>query len=69
MKDSLDLVILREGDKDLLNQYGVLVVKGAKNQAGGQAFADWILSPAGQAVIRDYGIEKYGQALFTPNAQ
>ena len=69
MKDSLDLVILREGDKNLLNQYGVLVVKGAKNQAGGQAFADWILSPAGQAVIKDYGIEKYGQALFTPNAQ
>lgn len=68
MKDALDLVILREGDKDLLNQYGVLVVKGAKNQTGGQAFYGWILSPQGQEVIKNYGVQKYGQALFVPNA-
>lgn len=69
MQDSLDLVILREGDKDLLNQYGVIVVTDAKNQAGGQAFFDWILGPEGQSVIENYGIDTYGQALFTPNAQ
>lgn len=69
MKDSLDLVVLREGDKELLNQYGVIVVTDATNQEGGQAFADWVLSAAGQKVIGEYGVEKYGQALFTPNAQ
>lgn len=69
MKDSVDLVIVREGDKGLLNQYGVIVVTGAKNEAGGQAFADWIVSAEGQKVAGEYGVEKYGQPLFIPNAQ
>ncbi len=69
LKDTLDLVPLVEGDKALYNQYGVLVVTGATNEAGGQAFSDWIVSPAGQAVIETYGVEKYGQPLFIPNAK
>jgi tungstate transport system substrate-binding protein len=69
MKSSLPgLTILYEGDKSLFNQYGVIVIPGSKNQAGGQAFADYVLSPEGQKVIGAYGIEKFGQALFTPNA-
>ena len=35
---------------------------------GAQDFADWIVSPEGQAVIKDYGVEKFGQPLFVPNA-
>lgn len=69
MKDALDLVIVREGDKGLLNQYGVIVVTDATNIKGGQAFADWILSDAGQKVIGDYGVKDYGQQLFVPNAK
>jgi tungstate transport system substrate-binding protein len=69
MKDALDLVIVREGDEDLLNQYGVIVVTEARNQAGGQAFFDWVLSAEGQEVIKGYGVEEYGQPLFIPNAQ
>jgi len=69
MKDAVDLVILREGDKDLLNQYGVIVVTGAKNEAAGQAFADWIVSPEGQQVVEQFGVAKYGEPLFIPNAQ
>lgn len=69
MKDSLDLEIVREGDKALLNQYGVIVVKDAKNQAGGQVFFDWVLSAEGQKVIGDFGVEEFGQPLFTPNAE
>jgi tungstate transport system substrate-binding protein len=69
MKDAVDLVILREGDKDLLNQYGVIVVTGAKNEAAGQTFADWVLSAEGQKAIGDFGVEQYGQQLFVPNAQ
>lgn len=68
MKDALDLVIVREGDKGLLNQYGVIVVTDAKNQAGGQAFYDWILTPEAQKVISEFGVAEYGQQLFVPNA-
>lgn len=68
MKDALDVVIVREGDKDLLNQYGVIVITDATNQAGGQAFFDWVLSAEGQEVIGGYGVEKFGAPLFFPNA-
>lgn len=67
-KELPGLTILYEKDKALFNQYGVIVIPGAKNQEGGQAFADYVLSPEGQKVIAEFGIEKYGQALFTPNA-
>ena len=70
MKSTLPgLAILFEKDKSLLNQYGVIVIPGSKNQAGGQAFADYVLSAAGQKVIGDFGLAKYGQQLFTPNAK
>ncbi len=68
MKDSLDLVILYEKDEALLNQYGVLPVTEAKNLKGAEAFATYVTSPEGQKVIGEYGVEKYGQPLFTPNA-
>jgi tungstate transport system substrate-binding protein len=68
MKGNLDLIVVREGDKGLLNQYGVIVVKDAKNLAGAEAFYNWIISPEGQKVVGDYGVAKYGQQLFVPNA-
>jgi tungstate transport system substrate-binding protein len=64
-----DLTVLFEKDKALLNQYGVIVIPDAKNQTGGQAFADYVLSPEGQKVIAGFGLEKYGEQLFTPNAK
>ncbi|PKQ30018.1 MAG: hypothetical protein CVT60_02465 [Actinobacteria bacterium HGW-Actinobacteria-10] len=69
MRESLDLTTVREGDKDLLNQYGVIVVAEAANQEGGQAFFDWVLSLEGQKVIEEYGVEEYGEPLFIPNAE
>lgn len=69
MQEALDIEIVFEGADDLFNQYGVIVITEATNQAGGQAFFDWILSAEGQAVIADFGVEKYGQPLFVPNAQ
>jgi tungstate transport system substrate-binding protein len=69
MAKNLDMTILVQGDKKLLNQYGVLVVKGAKNEAAGKVFEDWILSAKGQAVAGAYGVDKYGQQLFIPNAK
>jgi len=60
--------IVFEKDKALLNPYTVIVIPGSKNQTGGQAFADWIVSPAGQKTIAEFGVAKYGQQLFIPDA-
>lgn len=64
----LPLRVLVEGDPRLTNPYGVIVVRAAHDRAGGRAFADWITSPAGQAVLRGYGSERFGQPLFVPGA-
>ncbi len=68
LKDTMDLVVLTEGDSIMFNQYGVIPVVDATNMEGAQAFADWIVSAEGQAVIETYGVEKFGQPLFIPNA-
>lgn len=69
-KNRGELAILVEGDKRLFNQYGVIVVNPAKHahvkKDLAQAFADWVVSPAGQASIADYKIG--GEQLFFPNA-
>lgn len=64
--------IVCEGGKSLLNQYGVIAVNPDKfegiNNEGANAFIEWICSDEIQKLIGEYGIEEYGQALFTPNA-
>jgi len=66
------LPILLEGDKPLLNIYSVMAVNpsnGPKvNTAGGNALADFMVSADVQKVIRTFGVDKYGQALFVPVA-
>lgn len=68
----LELDIVCEGSKDLLNQYGVIAVNPEKypdvNNEGANAFIEWICSEKVQKLISEYGVEQYGQALFTPNA-
>ena len=65
-----DLVILVEGDQRLFNPYGVILVNPQRHPhvkaADGQAFIDWLLSPAGQNAIAAYRID--GQPVFFPNA-
>ena len=69
-KNRADLTVLVEGDTRLFNQYGVMVVNPAKHPhvktADAQKFVDWVLSPAGQAVVASYKID--GEQLFFPNA-
>ena len=64
------LVVLVEGDRRLFNPYGVILVNPARHPhvkaADGQAFIDWLLSPAGQGAIAAYRID--GQPVFFPNA-
>jgi tungstate transport system substrate-binding protein len=68
----VSLPILIEGDRALLNIYSVLEVNPANgprvNPAGGKAFADFMVSPQTQKVIRNFGVEKFGQSLFIPVA-
>jgi tungstate transport system substrate-binding protein len=70
-KNRGELSILVEGDRRLFNQYGVIVVNPAKHPHAkkdlAQAFADWIVSPAGQQQIASYKIG--GEQLFFANAQ
>jgi tungstate transport system substrate-binding protein len=72
LKDTLDLKILYQGDKALLNIYHVITVNPDKftniNYMGGKAFADWIVSPGTQKFISNFGVDKYGQSLFFPDA-
>jgi tungstate transport system substrate-binding protein len=71
-KETLALSILVEGDAVLLNIYHVITVNAELwpkvNVEGGKAFADFLVSPAGQALIGAFGTEKFGQPLFTPDA-
>jgi tungstate transport system substrate-binding protein len=66
------LKLLVEGDASLLNVYHVIEIPAANgprvNTTGGDAFADWIVSARAQKMIGAFGREKYGQALFTPDA-
>lgn len=72
MKDTMtNLEIVCEGDPMLLNPYGVITVNPAINAQinadGAKAFADWLVSPAGQKAIGDYKVN--GDQLFTPSAK
>ncbi len=67
-QENLDLDILYEGDPVFLNIYHVITVNPDKwplvNAEGAQAFHDFMISPETQAVIAEYGKDKFGQPLF-----
>jgi tungstate transport system substrate-binding protein len=68
----LQLVPLVEKDRILLNIYSVMLPNPAKfpkiNVAGGKAFAGFMVAKETQEVIRTFGVDKYGQPLFFPDA-
>lgn len=71
-KANLKLVILKEGDKSLLNIYHVMAVNPEKfdkvNYEGAKAFVDFMVAPQTQKMIGEFGKDKYGQSLFVPDA-
>ena len=71
-KANLSLDILVEKDPVLLNVYHVIIVNPEKwpkiNLDGARAFAAYLVSTDGQALIGSFGLDKFGQALFTPDA-
>ncbi len=73
MKDNLTLEILVEGDDSMLNPYGIICVNPDKfekiNNEGAEAFQTWLLSAPVQKLIGEFGVDKYGQPLFYPDAK
>src|SRR5579871_1966564 len=71
-KAQTQLAILLEKDGALLNIYHVIQVNPANhsglNVEGAQAFSDFMVSPETQKVIGAFGVDKYGQQLFVPDA-
>jgi len=69
----LNLVVLLEGDGALFNIYSVMEVNPANgsriNTVGGNAFADFMVAPATQEAIKNFGVEKFGRSLFVPAAR
>jgi tungstate transport system substrate-binding protein len=67
-KATLNIVV--EGDRRLLNSYGVILVNPKRHPhvraALGQTFIDWLVGPKGQAAIAGFRIG--GQQAFFPNA-
>ena len=68
----LTLQALVKSDTSLINIYSVIAVNPAKwpkvNAAGAKAFEDFVTGTAGQQIIAGFGTDKYGLALFTPDA-
>ncbi len=71
-RQGLGLEILVEGDPVLLNVYHVITVNPEKwpkvNNAGATAFAQFLIDGETQKVIGEFGVDKYGQPLFFPDA-
>ena len=68
LRQSLDLVIVSEGDDRLLNPYAVMIVRDAANAEGARTFVDWITGPDAQTLIGDYGVDASGHGLVTATA-
>ena len=80
MADSSTWTVMKEklGNLDLLvlgepNRYEVAAVNPAKfpnvNYELAKQFIEYITSPQGQAIIRDFGKDEYGEPLYYPDAQ
>ncbi|MCL2720465.1 MAG: substrate-binding domain-containing protein [Treponema sp.] len=73
MRDKkINLPAVCENAPELLNYYGVILVNPERhphiNTEGAQDFVNWMITPFAQQLIGQYGLEEFGGALFTPNA-
>jgi len=61
-----NLEIHVRGDKALINQYGVIPVREAREPELAEGFAEWIITDEVQEMIDNYTVD--GKKLFTANA-
>lgn len=67
---NLDSTVAFEGSDDLQNFYHAIVVdRGEEPVPCGEEFAAWLQEPDVQERIGDFGVEKYGEPLFVPDAE
>jgi tungstate transport system substrate-binding protein len=67
--EGLDLRIVSEGGPELLNPYHVIVVRHDGTNVGcARDFARWLVTPSTQKAIATFGVERYGEPLFFPDA-
>lgn len=70
--EGIELEILVEGDPILFNPYGVIAVnpnKGPHIKAElANTFIDWLISLPTQEKIGQFGVDRFGSPLFTPNS-
>jgi tungstate transport system substrate-binding protein len=73
LKREIRLQILVEKDPDLLNYIAVILVNPARlpkvNAAGARRFADWLVGEEAQRLIQAFGVDRFGESLFFPNAE
>ncbi len=71
-KEKISLIVLNEGDPLLYNPYGIIAVNPAKHPhtdyVKAMALIGWITSPGGQALIKEFGKDRFGRPLFYPMA-
>jgi tungstate transport system substrate-binding protein len=71
-RSAVELEILLEKDPPLINIYHVIPVNAAKfprvNAAGASAFAEYLVSPEAQRLIATFGVDRFGEPLFFPDA-
>lgn len=71
-RKGLNLQIMMEKDPALLNVYHIIRVNPDKssqiNAAGAQTFADFMVSPEIQKIIGEFGVDRFGEPLFIPDA-
>ena len=71
-KANLQLEILVKGDKSLLNVYHVITVNNEKwpkaNYDGAVTFLKFMTESSTQKTISQFGVDKFGQPLFYPDA-
>ena len=69
---NLQLEIVVEGDNVLLNVYHVITVNKERwpkvNHEGALAFLNFLIDPATQKTIGEFGVDQFGQPLFIPDA-
>ncbi len=72
LQDRLGLEVLVESDPSLLNVYHVILVNPENgrdiDEAAGRAFLEFLLLPETQEFIGAFGVDEFGEPLFTPCA-
>ncbi|RNB86035.1 tungsten ABC transporter substrate-binding protein [Brevibacillus panacihumi] len=65
----LNLEVLVQGDKSLLNPYGIIQVKSSAKPEEGMQLIRFFTEEQGQKLIGEFGKETYGKGLFVPDAK